>query len=296
MSNEQGRRPVSTVRRTAQIVFGVLVGVPTILFWCVLVLFLSLTLLISGGNESCNVAHIRLHGILATTDSGIADMVGLGIIASSERIVGEIRDAAGNDDVRAVILDIDSPGGTPVAGDEIMRALQTLDKPSVAVIRDMGTSAAYWAAAGATTIIASPVSDVGSIGVTMSYRETADSKDREGSRWIDISSGLHKDAGNPDRVLTADEQAFFTGEVKQVHDYMVSQIANARPVLTHDALATLTDGRAYVGSEALQLQLVDALGSFDEALQYIETKLGMTKDDAVLCDPADSGLASLLSN
>jgi protease-4 len=156
----------------------------------------------------------------------------------------------------------------------------------------MGTSAAYWVAVGADHIIASPVSDVGSIGVTMSYLELASSTDNRGSRWIDISSGEYKDAGNPERVLSPKEREYFQGQVDAVHEYMVDRISSAREELSREEVANLADGRAYIGIEALKLKLVDELGSFTEAANYLKSKLS-SGDDLVLCSRSGAGLDSL---
>ncbi len=253
---------------------------------------LSLAAFIASGQEdeaSCSVAHVQLHGILLSTASGLTELVGGGGIASADAVMASIRAADKDDAVVAVVLDIDSPGGLPVAGDDIMQTLRGTTKPTVAVIRDIGTSAAYWAAAGADYVVASPVSDVGSIGVTMSYREVASSTEYEGSRWIDLSSGAFKDAGNPERMLRSEEHTYFQGQVAAVHAYMIERIATARPALTREALATYADGRSYLGSEALDRKLIDKLGSFPEALAYVDTVRGEPLGTAQLCDP-DQGL------
>jgi protease-4 len=174
----------------------------------------------------------------------------------------------------------------------MMSALLVTDKPVVAVVRELGASAAYWIAAGADYIIASPVSNVGSIGVTMSYLETASSTEIEGSRWIDLSSGAFKDAGHPERVLRDEEEQFYQSQVESVHTYMVDRIASARTVMTHEEVAALADGRAYVGTEALKLKLVDALGGYQEARRWIADRVSADVDDIELCDTPSGGLGA----
>jgi signal peptide peptidase SppA len=196
--------------------------------------FVSLTVgsFFAGDDEEvvCNVAHVPLHGIVTTTSGGISDLLGMGALSTADDFVATISAVDADETVEAILIDIDSPGGTPVAADEMMGALLSARKPTVVVVRELAASAAYWVAAGADHIIASPVSDVGSIGVTMSYLETASSTDTEGSRWVDISSGVYKDAGHPERPLRGEEQAFFKSQVDTVHEYMVDRIAQARTV------------------------------------------------------------------
>lgn len=136
--------------------------------------------------KPCNVYAETLHGILDTyappkgSDS-LADITG------SDVIVGNIRTAADKPEVKAVLLDIDSGGGSPVAADEIAKALRALGKPSVAVIHGYGDSAAYWAATGASVIFASPLSDVGSIGVTSSYLDNVGYNAKQGYSYQQLA-------------------------------------------------------------------------------------------------------------
>ena len=268
--------------------------IPAFVFWIsVLVIVFGVLVLSSEDADKCNVARIPLQGVLMATDNGLSGALGFGAVTSADSVVSDIVRAEEDEHIVAIVVDVDSPGGTPVAGDEIMQALHTTSKPTVAIIRDRGTSAAYWAAAGADYIVASPVSDVGSIGVTMSYLELASSTEYQGSRWVDISSGEYKDAGHPERVLKSKEQDHFQHEVDAVHEYMVNQIAEARDTFTRDELATLSDGRAYLGAEALSLGLIDAVGGFEKVLEYLKEVLWID-DTVVICPVSYGGLEDLL--
>jgi protease-4 len=238
--------------------------------------------------EVCSVARIPLQGVLVTTSGGYGDVFSVGMVTAADSVAQQVQEAEDDESISAIVVDIDSPGGTPLAGDEMARAFSKATKPTVAVIRDMGTSAAYWAAAGTDYIIASPVSDVGSIGVTMSYTELAGANTEEGSRWVGISSGTFKDAGNPERELTEEEQAYFQSQVDAVHGYMVDRIATLRPRKSREEYAALADGKAYLGSDALGLGLIDALGGLDDAQKHIEQLLGAHEGSAVLCSPHDT--------
>ena len=274
--------------------FALLFMVPALLFWLtVIIVVLGVVVLSVEDEDECNVARIPVQGIITTTDNGLSEIFGFGAIASADSIVDRIQQAEQNNDISAIVVDIDSPGGTPVGGDEIMKALLATSKPTVTIMRDRGTSAAYWVAAGTDYIVASPVSDVGSIGVTMSYLEFASSSDYQGSRWIDISSGEYKDAGHPERVLSEKEREHFQGQVDVVHEYMVDQISSARDGLSRDRLAELADGRAYLGAEALKLGLVDELGGFNEVEQYLDNVL-LLGEPVVMCPVSFGGLEDLL--
>jgi protease IV len=290
----------ATPSRTSQQQLGkyaflLFVGVPAGMFWLGVVVLVMLIASIAGAIEgiathwnddeqvaACNVARVQLHGVLMVSDS-FSSLLSGGMITDADSVARSITAAEEDPDIAAIVLDVNSPGGTPVAGDEILSAvMHVTTKPVVAVVRDVGASAAYWAIAGADHIIASPMSDVGSIGVTMSYAESAGALNEEGGRWVDIASGAFKDAGNPERTLRQEEQEYFQAQVDSVHEYMVERILFARPMLASSTLSEIADGRAFLGVDALAYGLVDVLGGFDTALAYIDEQTGT---EAALCDP-----------
>jgi protease-4 len=286
-------RPQHNVR---QFLFAVALVLPAILFWTLLALLGSGIyglIAVLAEKEQCTVASIPLHGELLATAGGYDGMVDQNQMSTADTIVDEIHAADADSSVHAIILDVDSPGGSPVAGDEVARALQEASKPTVVVMHDQGASAAYWASAGADHIVASPISDVGSIGVTMSYTEQAGANKENGSRWIGIASGDYKDAGNPDRPLTNTEKEYFQTQVDAVYQYMLDRISTMRPVRTREQYAELADGRSYLGSEAVNLGLVDQVGGVAEALAYVEHTIGLRTGGAVLCTAKSMGWSNI---
>ena len=230
--------------------------------------------------DECNVAVVRLeNNELYATDvaqSGVSSGFGADVIVS------QIEQAKEDDRIKGLLLEVDSPGGSPVGGEIISKALKALGKPSVALIYDMGDSAAYFAATGASTIIASPFSSVGDIGVTSSFVDYAGSNSKAGNTFEQISSGKYKDAGNPDKPLTSDELALLQKNVDEEYHTLVNEIALNRNMSTSTVMA-LADGSDMPGSEAITKGLVDQLGDRSTAKAWFEKKL--PKDDVVLCDP-----------
>lgn len=275
-------------------VIGFFVGVPAVLFWfTTIIAMVGIVAYMSETTETCTVARVQVQGVLVATDNGLGQLMNFGAITSADSVIDEITRAEEDDSIQAILIDVDSPGGTPVAGDEILTAIEHVSKPTVAVIRDQGTSAAYWAIVSADHIIASPVSDVGSIGVTMSYLELAGSSEYAGTRWVDISSGEFKDAGNPERPLSEEEESHFQGQVDAVHEYMLERLVAKRTALTREQFEEIADGRAFLGSEALALRLVDELGGITEAIAYLAQQLGVLENEVIVCPPTDGGLDEL---
>lgn len=234
----------------------------------------------SGGygryGGACNVAGIMMHGDMYTYVSSGSwsepDAFGNqeveGDMVASEDIVAMIEDAAADPSIQAIMLEIDSYGGSPVAGEEVATALREAGKPTVAVIRQGGTSAAYWAATGAEHIVASRNSDVGSIGVTMSYLENI----APGTKYIELASGEFKDAGSPDKPLTAAERALLMRDVQITHENFVQAVADNRG-LSLEKVREIADGSTVLGQAALDLGLIDQLGSWNEAKSYLASRI-----------------------
>src|SRR3989344_1076548 len=159
----------------------------------------------------CNVLGINLHGQLVTyipidmSDSLLKDTD----LVSSDTVLYYIKQSKEDEKIKAILVEIDSPGGTPVAGEEIANALKSSSKPTVVFIRQTGLSAAYWAATGAGRIFASKNSDVGSIGVTTSYLDNVNKNQKEGLNFVQLSTGKYKDTGNPDKLLSQEEMKSF---------------------------------------------------------------------------------------
>lgn len=221
-----------------------------------------------GENGSCNTADIKLQGTLYTyLNEEDKDAV------SSAGIVKAIEEADNNADIKAIILEIDSGGGSPVAGEEIANALKKAKKPTVAVIRQSGTSAAYWAAVGSDRIFASSLSDVGGIGVTMSYLDNAGKNAKDGLTYNSLSSGIYKDAGDPEKSITVEEKALFERDLKIAHEKFICQVAKNRP-MDIEKVRTFADGSTMMGDMALQNGMIDQIGGMYEAKGYLRSISG----------------------
>jgi signal peptide peptidase SppA len=232
--------------------------------------------------EGCDVAGITLHGDLYTyaleTDPETGEALDE---ASSEDIVYLIEKADEEPDVKAILLEIDSYGGSPVAAEEVANALKKAEKPTVVQIRDAGDSAAYWAATGADTIFASELSDVGVIGVTMSYIDESKFNEKEGYTYNSLSTGRYKDMYDPEKPLTAEERALAMRDLEIIHDAFVRVVAENRKMDINKVRA-LADGSAMLGTMALQNGLIDKIGGFNEVENYLK-ELTKTDKDPVIC-------------
>ncbi len=230
--------------------------------------------------SSCNVVGINLHGMLATyiPAQGSADdpeeyQAQYGDAVGSEDIVSIIRGADQDDTIKAIMMEVDSSGGYPVAGEEIADALKASTKPTVVLIRQSGLSAAYWASTGAKQIFASKNSDVGSIGVTSSYLDNVGKNQKDGNAYVQLSSGKYKDAGSPDKPLTEEERQLFLRDIKITHENFIEAVSANRNIPV-DQVRAIADGSSVLGEKAKSLKLVDQIGGWMEAENYIGQQIG----------------------
>jgi protease-4 len=178
--------------------------------------------------------------------------------------------AAKDDNVRAVVLRINSPGGSVTASDimytELRSFRQRTGKPVIAAMLDIAASGGYYVACAADRIYASPTTVTGSIGVIMLAPEFSGTMSKIGARVNVIKSGDMKDAGSPFREMTEKDRAVFQGLIDKMYDRFLTVAATSRKSIPPERLRELADGRVYFGPEAKELGLVDEIGSLHDAL------------------------------
>jgi protease IV len=192
---------------------------------------------------------------------------GLGY-ATSEEISENIRSALADKDVKAIVLRINSPGGSPAAAQEIVEEIKKVQAHGVPVVVSMGdsaTSAAYYIAAPANYIFANPSTVTGSIGVIWIFQNMSAAYQNNGTDYQIIKSGELKDMGSPWRGLTDTEKKYADTVVMEVYENFVTEVSEGRNINRSDVKA-LADGRIYTGTMAKQLRLIDGFGDVYDAI------------------------------
>lgn len=210
---------------------------------------------------SRDVAVIPVEGLISSTPS--ASVLGL---ASSGDIARTLREADRDPSVAAIVLRINSPGGTPAAVEEIVTELRRLHKPVVASLGDIAASGAYYIASQARRIYASNDTLTGSIGAIWVFQNSSGKYEKEGTNVTVIKSGPFKDVGADYRGITEAEQAYIQQMVNEVTDRFVDAVAAGRN-LSRGAVFSLADGRVYSGVAAKGWKLVDEIGNFYDAVE-----------------------------
>lgn len=220
-----------------------------------------------------NVALIKINGVILTDAS--TDMWGESTDTGSTEIVESINSAKDNPAIKAVLFEINSPGGSGVAADEIAAAVKGLNKTSVAYVRDLGASAAYWIASSTDYILANRLSFVGSIGVIASYIEISGLLQDYNVTYQRFVSGKYKDFGTMYRKPTQEERNLFQEQLDQVHEIFIQEVALNRN-MSVEKIRDIGNGMIFTGVQAKELGLIDEFGGKDEAIKYIENKENIT--------------------
>ena len=199
-----------------------------------------------------------------------------------------IQDLKDDDKVQAVVIAINSPGGTVVGGENLYLGLRDLaaEKPVVAVMGSTATSAAYMTAIGADRIFARQGTLTGSIGVIMQTADLTGLMEKIGVKPETIKSGPLKAQPNPMEPLSDEAREYTQTVVMDMYDMFVGMVAERRG-MDLDAAKALADGRVLTGRKALDAGLIDALGGEAEALDWLETEKGLEADLPVVDEKPD---------
>jgi protease-4 len=216
------------------------------------------------GPEGGYVARIRLDGFIAPDAKRDAFLKGL----------------AEDDNVKAVVAHIDSPGGTLVGGEDWHRRLRAISekKPAVAVVGGMAASGAYMAAIAADRIFVRQGSVVGSVGVIFQTVNVSGLADKMGVRTISYASGRLKGQPSPfDAEIPADVEPVVRDVIADVQEMFMGMVRERRKISDEDA-RRMADGRIVSGKEAVRMSLADAIGDESDALAWLRAEKGLDKD------------------
>ncbi len=224
-----------------------------------------------------------------------------GEIFASRETVDRLRGYAEDAAVRAIVVRINSPGGAVVPSQEIFAEIRKLrsetGKPIVASLDSVAASGGYYIAAACETIVSNPGTITGSIGVILQWFNLG-----ELVRWAKlkpqtITAGAMKDAGSPFRDLSDSERAYIQRITDQLHRQFIRAVAEGRKgKLTHAEVERLADGRVFTGEEAMQLKLVDQIGTLQDAIELAARRGGIRGEPRVIYPrPESPGLLDVLT-
>lgn len=273
--------PTATSISTSQVVLILLV----------LVLGLYLTVKLAGRVfVEYNAAKVSVDGLIFQSDGGPLDPGP--DIAAADEIVEQIERADDDRHADALVVELNTLGGMPVASSDIHEAAQEFDGPTIAYAKDFCASGGYWVAAGCDEFFARDFSVVGSIGTNFNQTKAHDLAEEHGVHRERFVGGEYKDTLDPLKELTDDEREYVQGLVDTATEAFVDNVAEARDL--DSQMVSDTEAKIYFAPEALEAGLVDHVGSKNDLEDLLEDRMGV---DEVVMEKfeSDRGLAPQLA-
>jgi protease-4 len=257
---------------------------------CLVVLIVLLIMSASCTYAQNKVAVISLSGPIQSESSGF--LFG-GSVITPESVRNELDRAKNDTAVKAIVIQVDSPGGSVAASQEIANLLGEVKKPIVVSMSDLAASGGYYISAGADKIVALPGTLTGSIGV---ISEMPNLKGLFAKLGIDMQvfkAGEHKDMYAGFRELTPEEQTIMQDMTDQLYNQFIQVVANGR-TLSEDKVRELATGQLYTGIQAKELGLVDELGGLDTAIDEAAGLAGISQPEVEYYKPQTPSLLNSL--
>ena len=217
------------------------------------------------------------------TDLAFSDRIQVvdvdGELLESRPILDQLKRYEDSNSVKAILLNIDSPGGGVAVSQEIYTEIRRLrdkkDKMVVAYLSSTGASGAYYVACAANKIVANPGTIVGSIGVIAEWVNYADLMEWAKLKDVVFKTGEFKDTGSPSRSLTENERKYFQGLIDDMYVQFLEAVASGRK-LDLQEVRSLADGRVFTGRDAKGRKLIDEIGNFQDAVDLTAKLAGIS--------------------
>lgn len=220
-----------------------------------------------------------------------------GTTCSPEGLKAQLDVAADNDHVKAVVLRVDSGGGTATAGEEmaayVRQFREDTGKPVVVSSASMNASAAYEISSQADYIFTAKTTAIGAIGTAMQITDLSGLMEKLGISVDNVTSSDSKDSSYGTRPLTEEERAYYQDQVDQINETFIQTVAEGRG-MTEDEVRTLATGLTFTGMEAVENGLADEIGTKEDAVAKAAELAGVERYATTDLGPAGDGLSSLL--
>ena len=235
----------------------------------------------TGVRPRSKIAVIYAAGVITSGSSGF-DPVN-GAVIGSDSLVEYIREARADRSIRAIVLRVDSPGGSSTASDVIWRELSISrenNRPVIVSMSDLAASGGYYIALGGDAIVAQPGTLTGSIGVYTGKFVTTGSLDKLGANIESTSNGKYAEIYSPDRRFTPEERSKVQESMQLVYDQFIERTAAARH-MPPEKVDEVAQGRVWTGDQAKQIGLVDEIGGLYKAIDLAKQRARIAADEEV---------------
>ncbi|MDJ0730088.1 MAG: signal peptide peptidase SppA [Crocosphaera sp.] len=227
-------------------------------------------------------------------EGAIVDGLGTRQQVGGTRFAKLLRKIRENEQVKAVVIRINSPGGSATGSDIILREIQLIQqtKPVIISMGNVAASGGYWIATGGEYIFAQPNTITGSIGVFGLLLNLQEIANNNGITWDVVKTAKFADLGTATRPKTEQELAIYQKSVNRIYDLFLEKVAKSRN-LSKEKVSSIAQGRVWSGETAQKIGLVDSFGGLDAAIKYAVEKTKLGKDWEVKAYPTSQGFAEL---
>lgn len=249
--------------------------------WVILAILLlplvvaAVVLLVDSGGSELSLGLGKKVGLVRIDDA----------IFSSRFQAEQLRSFREDESIAGVLVEVNSPGGAIVPSQELYRELMRYrrhGKPLVVSMGSVAASGAYYLASAADRIFANPGTITGGIGVFIRVSRVDGLLEKLGVEITTLKAGKYKDIGNPHREMTPKERRLLQGMLDDFHNQFVQDVCEGRRGLDCDSVRALADGRVFTGRQAVELGLIDTLGTSQDALAYLRNSVGVGKNAGVV--------------
>jgi protease IV len=234
--------------------------------------FYVLLIITIGGPLVMNMYRNLTKSLQAHTKVGLLELKGL--ITDSTEYVAQLRKYFEDSDIKAIVLKIDSPGGVSGSSQVIFQEIGSFKKehpkPIVTLVENVCASGAYWVASATDHIIASPVAKIGSIGVLIPNFRLKEFIEYYKVHYDAIKAGTYKNVGDPLSDITPEQKAHLQELANETYEVFSTSLANRRGKLDYTKLKDWADGKVFIGKKALELGLIDELGTLSTVQAWLK--------------------------
>ena len=230
-------------------------------------------------------------GIDSGPQVGVVEVIGP--ITDSKKAVQNIRRFVKDDNIKALVIRVDSPGGSVGPSQEIYDAVKKAKaiKPLVVSMGSTAASGGYYIACGADTVYANPGTITGSIGVITQVITVDKLVEKADIEVHTVATGKFKDSGSPFKEFSVDDEVYFRSMIDDIYDQFVEDVAACRK-LDETKVRELADGRVYTGRQAKKNKLVDELGSMQDAVDFVAKKAKLDGEPTLVYPPEETSFLS----
>ncbi len=247
------------------------------------------------GSGPDKIAVIKVEGVITDSSSSSSSLLG-GSEATADSIISQIKEAKDDPNVKAIILSVNSPGGSVTASQMIQEKVlefKNSGKKVVSLMRETAASGGYYISAPANKIVANRSTLTGSIGVIMEFQNYKDLYSKIGVKPTVFKAGKFKDIGSSARDVTPEEAKVFQDLVNEDYEGFLDVVSSGRKI-DKEKLRPIADGRIYSGKQAKEAGLVDELGNIDKAISVAKKEAGLK--DATVVEYTEDWVSSFLGS